>query len=139
MRELYLYVDDSRIPLDSKWIVAKDYYEFTKILDEKGLESFKIISLDHDLGDTAKEEFHTNVFINAILEYDNIIEKTGMDCAKYMIDMSMDSNVPLPKIFIHSANPIGAANMMGIINRWLLFNDLPQNCVQARIPFTIVE
>ena len=51
----------------------------------------------------------------------------------------MSKNIPLPQIYVHSANPIGAANMMGYINNYLMNCKLPQTCVRVQINHTISE
>ena len=51
----------------------------------------------------------------------------------------MNSNIPLPQIYVHSANPIGSANMMGYINNYLKNCRLPQTCIRVQIEHTIDE
>ena len=51
MRKIYL--DDVRTPVDKEWIVVRSYDEFVEKINEIGLENIELISLDHDLGDTA--------------------------------------------------------------------------------------
>ena len=139
MERLFLYLDDVRTPKDDKWIVARDYDEFVSIIRLNGLSSFEVISLDHDLGEGAMVEYYTNVKNNYKLDYDNIIEKTGYDAAKFLVAQSMAGNIPLPKIYVHSANPIGSANIMGYINNYLMNCDMPQTCVRVKIDHTIDE
>ena len=102
-----------------------------------GLGNFEIISLDHDLGEGAMIEYYTNVKNNYMLDYNNIEERTGMDCCRYLVSDSMNEKIPLPQIYIHSANPIGSANMMGYINNYLMNCRLPQTCVRVQINHTI--
>ena len=132
-----IYLDDIRTPTDNDWVVCRDYNEFVDSVTNIGLENIEIISLDHDLGDTAIKEYFKNVSTNYILDYNNITEKTGYDCAKWLVDQSMDNSIVLPLILTHSANPIGSANIMGYINNYLKNSRLPQTCVRTRIPFTV--
>jgi 5-formaminoimidazole-4-carboxamide-1-beta-D-ribofuranosyl 5'-monophosphate synthetase len=132
-----IYLDDQRTPIDNDWVVCRDYNEFVDTVTNIGIENIEIISLDHDLGDTAIEEYFRNVSTNYILDYDNIKEKTGYDCAKWLVDQSMDNSIVLPLVLTHSANPIGSANIMGYINNYLKNSRLPQTCVRTRIPFTV--
>ena len=75
-----------------------------------------------------------------MLNYDNIVnEKTGYDCCKFLVAESMTKNIPLPQIYIHSANPIGSGNMMGYINNYLMNCRLPQTCIRVKIEHTIEE
>ena len=57
---------------------------------------------------------------NYTIDYKNITEKTGMDCAKWLVAESMTKKIPLPQIYVHSANPIGSANMMGYLNNYFM-------------------
>lgn len=139
MGKNYLYLDDVRTPTDPKWIVARNYDEFVSKIMYYGLENFEVISLDHDLGDQAMTEYYNNVRHNYKLDYQNIQEKTGYDAAKYLVSESMDKNIPIPLVYVHSANPIGSANMMGYINNYLMNCRLPQTCVRVNIEHTIDE
>lgn len=134
-----LYLDDVRTPTEGDWIVVRNYDEFVEQINLHGLESFEVISLDHDLGEGAMIEYYTNVKRNYSLDYSNIKEKTGYDCCKFLVSLSMTKNIPLPQIYIHSANPIGSANMMGYINNYLMNCRLPQTCVRVKIEHTIHE
>jgi len=131
-----IYLDDIRTPLDWDWIVVRNYDEFITQVDRIGLENIDLISLDHDLGDSAMKEWHTNVYHNYTLNYDNITEKTGYDCAKWLVDRWMEGK-PVVKVVVHSANAIGAANIMGYINNYKHINRLPQDCVRASWEHTV--
>lgn len=138
--KIWLYLDDVRTPKDERWEVVRNYDEFKSHILLNGLENYEVISLDHDLGDESMYEYYTNVKNNFTLNYDNIVnEKTGMDCAKFLVSKSMEKNIPLPQIYIHSANPIGSANMMGYINNYFMNCRLPQTCVRVQIEHTIDE
>jgi hypothetical protein len=136
---LRLYLDDIRTPVDDDWIVVRNYDEFVAQLKLNGLGNFEVISLDHDLGEGAMVEYYTNVKNNYVLDYNNIEERTGMDCCRYLVSESMNEKIPLPQIYVHSANPIGSANMMGYINNYLMNCRLPQTCVRVQINHTISE
>ena len=136
---LRLYLDDIRTPVDDDWIVVRNYDEFVAQLKLNGLGNFEVISLDHDLGEGAMVEYYTNVKNNYMLDYNNIEERTGMDCCRYLVSESMNEKIPLPQIYIHSANPIGSANMMGYINNYLKNCRLPQTCISVKIEHTIDE
>ena len=136
-KRLRLYLDDIRTPVDDDWIVVRNYDEFVAQIKLNGLGNFEVISLDHDLGEGAMVEYYTNVKNNYMLDYNNIEERTGMDCCRYLFSDSMNEKIPLPQIYIHSANPIGSANMMGYINNYLMNCRLPQTCVRVQINHTI--
>lgn len=138
--KIWLYLDDVRTPNSENWKVVRSYDEFVSHIMLNGLENYEVISLDHDLGEESMYEYYTNVKNNFTLDYDNIVnEKTGMDCAKYLVAKSMEKGIPLPQIYIHSANPIGSANMMGYINNYLMNCGLSQTCIRVKIEHTIDE
>jgi len=137
--KLRLYLDDVRTPINGDWAVVRNYDEFLAKVRLNGLENFEVISLDHDLGEGAMTEYYTNVKNNYELNYNNIIEKTGYDVAKWLVAESMNKNIPLPQIYVHSANPIGSANIMGYINNYLMNCRLPQTCIRVNIEHTIDE
>jgi hypothetical protein len=121
-------------------------------INEIGLKNIEVISLDHDLGDTAMSEYFNNVSPNYTLNYDNIKERTGLDCAKWLVNHFYDTNTEwieltriikrgdgmnFPQIYTHSANPIGSANIMGYINNFLMNEAQPQTCVRVQIPHNV--
>lgn len=132
-RRIYLYLDDVRTPKDINWEVVRNYDEFVAHIKMNGLENYEVISLDHDLGDTAMQEYYNNVRDNYKIDYNNIKEKTGMDCARFLVAESMNKRIPLPQIYVHSANPIGSANIMGYINNYFMNSRLPQTCIRANV------
>lgn len=134
-----IYLDDVRTPNDKEWIVVRNYEDFVSNVMYYGLENIEVISLDHDLGDSAMVEYYNNVKDNYTLDYNNIHEKTGYDCCKWLVSESMSKNIPLPQIYVHSANPIGSSNMMGYINNYLMNCRLSQTCIRVQIPHTIDE
>jgi hypothetical protein len=134
-----IYLDDVRTPLQDDWVVVRNYDEFVSKIRLVGLENIEVISLDHDLGDSAMIEYYNNVKDNYELDYSNITEKTGYDCCKFLVSESMSKNIPLPQIYVHSANPIGSANMMGYINNYFMNSKLPQTCIRVNIQHTIGE
>lgn len=137
--KMRLYLDDVRTPIDTGWEVVRSYDEFAAHIRLHGLENYELMSLDHDLGDTAMNEYYTNVRDNYKIDYSNITEKTGMDCAKFLVAESMTKNIPIPQIYVHSANPIGSANIMGYINNYFMNCRLPQTCIRVKISHTIEE
>ena len=147
-----IYLDDVRTPKENNWVVVRNYEEFVSKITELGLNNIEVISLDHDLGDTAMSEYFNNVSPNYTLDYNNIKEKTGLDCAKWLVNHFYDTNpewiemnrfikkgdkMDFPQIYTHSANPIGSANIMGYINNFLMNEAQPQNCVRVQIPHNV--
>ena len=148
-----IYLDDVRTPVNTDWVVVRSYDEFVEKVRELGFENIEVISLDHDLGDTAMNEYFNNVSPNYTLDYSNIEEKTGMDCAKWLVNYYYDNynlaedlisrknkkiiGITFPKVYTHSANPIGSANIMGYINNFLMNEAQQQDCVRVKIEHTI--
>lgn len=137
-----IYLDDVRTPIDPEWIVVRNYEEFVKKIEEIGLDEIEVISLDHDLGDSAMHEYYTNVSPNYQLNYSNIEEKTGYDCAKWLVDHWFTLRQPnhhgyFPVVYTHSANPIGSSNIMGYINNFLMNSSKSQTCIRVRIEHTV--
>jgi hypothetical protein len=143
-----IYLDDIRIPLDSSWIVVRNYNEFIDKVKEIGLNNIDTISFDHDLGDSAIEEYMRNVIKNYKIDYSNITEKTGYDAIKWLVDYFYELNperfelsnedkkknkINFPKIYVHSANPVGAHNICGLVNNFLKNERQSQDCVRVQI------
>ena len=131
-----IYLDDVRTPVDKDWVVVRNYDQFVDTITHIGLENIELISLDHDLGDTAMAEWHRNVYHNYELNYDNITEKTGMHCVKWLVNEWLEGK-PVVDVVVHSANAIGSGNMMGYINNYRHIARLPQNCVRVQIEHTV--
>ena len=132
-----IYLDDVRTPYEQDWIVVRDFDQFVDALNKHGLDNITYISLDHDLGDDAMSEYYTNVKHNKTLDYNNIHEKTGMDCCKFLVNKCIDEDTNLPQVYVHSANPIGSDNMISYINNFLKSRDLPQTCKKIEIPHSV--
>jgi hypothetical protein len=114
-----LFLDDLRNPADcvnymhkkgvdtsiylKSWVVVRSFEEFTNYITLNGLPD--LISFDHDLGDIESEN-----------------EKTGYDCAKWLVNYCLENNNAFPNYLIHSANPIGEQNINGLIDSFKRFN-----------------
>lgn len=148
-----VYLDDVRTPVNGNdWIIVRSYDEFINKVNEVGLKNIEFISLDHDLGELAIREYFDNVSPNYTLDYNNIHEKTGFDCAKWLVNYFYEKNpdwdllskiqrktidIQFPTVYTHSANPIGSANIMGYINNFLKNEGKPQTCVRVKVEHTI--
>ena len=116
-----LYLDDIRIPqnipLDHEpWIIVRNYNDFVAYIKENGLPS--LISFDHDLADEHYNPamYHGAEKYNEILA--NFTEKTGFDCAKWLVEYCMDNDIKMCQFTVHSANPAGAENILGLLNNF---------------------
>lgn len=114
-----LFLDDFRNPKDAftlviphlkifwedDWDIVRNYDEFVSWIEANGLPDF--ISFDHDLAD----EHYEDVMNNPKLDYSQYREKTGLDCAKWLVDWCVDNKLSLPDYAVHSANPAGRRNI----------------------------
>lgn len=92
-----IFLDDERAPPPGNWLVARDATQFRALLrDHKP----KIISFDHDLGcDERGAEL-----------------PSGQHCLRQLIGNAMERPAAfehLRRVVLHSAIPIGRANMRG--------------------------
>lgn len=115
-KQLVIWVDDMRNPFDDVWISVaknkrfvqencsiawlKNYQEFvswlnTAVHDPEVLWP-ELVCFDHDLGE----------------------EKTGFDCAKFLVEVCMKHNLPLPAYTCHSSNPAGRENILSYLNSY---------------------
>jgi hypothetical protein len=138
-----IYLDDIRTPKPETgdWVVVRNYDEFVKAVTLIGLRNISLISLDHDLDESAMKEWHNSVYHNYTLDYNNITEKTGMDCTKWLVEQWLNGE-PVVQVMIHSANAVGGDNMMGYINNYKHIHRLPQDCNRWVVPHdmeTIIE
>lgn len=132
-----IYLDDVRTPINNDWVVVRSYDEFVNTISEIGLDNIDLISLDHDLGDTAMHEWYTNVVNNYTINYDNIKEKTGMDCAKWLVEQWLDGK-KVCTVKVHSANAVGSANIMGYINNYKHLHKYAQDCVRWYVEHIVI-
>jgi len=109
-----LFLDDERNPEDVTWIkypceivwdIVRTHAEFEKALIHN---SYDFVSLDHDIQDFTEE----------------YKELTGYTCLLTMINFVMDDGMSLPRLFVHSQNPVGAENIRQHYNNYLKFLEI---------------
>lgn len=98
-----LYLDDERHPTtDRDWVICRTTNDACEYALRHGCPSE--ISFDHDLGDGVP---------------------TGYDFAQWLVATDMDRDQSfIPTDFrynVHSANPVGAANIAGLLDSYLRF------------------
>lgn len=104
---MMLFLDDIRT-IDQvyknkyqEYVHVFNYEQFCEWIESNGLPD--IISFDHDLsidhyaGDFSKE-------------------KTGMDCAKWLVEYCLDNNKECPEFLVHSQNVVGKQNIFSLLN-----------------------
>ena len=107
-----LFLDDVRYPKDvtwvnipsEPWIIVRNYNEFVEYISKNGLPYF--VTFDHDL---SIEDQNKNP---ATMQFK---EKTGMDCAKWLVEYCINNNLKFPDYEVHSMNVIGKMNIKSYI------------------------
>ena len=125
-----LFLDDVRNPIDcilyikdkiyaEEWDIVRNYNEFINYITENGIPD--LISFDHDLAD---EHYSPTMYGGGSLYnhlYSEFKEKTGYDCAKWLCDYCSENGLPLPTYLIHSMNPVGRDNILGVLKTFEKF------------------
>ena len=137
-----IYLDDQRTPIEppsenSEWVIVRNYEDFVRVAEGVGLENIEILSFDHDLDRSATVHYLEYVKKNYEIDYSKIEKPTGLDAVKWLIHHSTNTGDPIPKCYVHSANPIGSGNMMGLINLYLKNCKRPEDCVRIRWDYQI--
>ena len=97
-----LFLDDERYPPKNgyEWIILRTFDEATNYVTRYGMPPYA--SFDHDLGENSK---------------------TGYEFVKWLVEYDLDSgNTIIPSEFtyyVHSQNPVGAANIRGYLDSYL--------------------
>jgi len=94
---------------DIEWV--KSYDEFINSIQQ---QLPQIIFFDHDLADEHMVYYMTSYEEN--INYQEFKEKTGLDCAKWLVDYCQDNNIKLPTYYVHSHNPIGRKNIQSYLD-----------------------
>jgi len=125
-----LWLDDFRNPFTKQWfpkilpqyidrmddiVWVKSYDEFIEWITENGMPFF--ISFDHDLANEhyAPEKYYVDGTYDTWAKTQDFTEKTGMDCARWLVDYCMDTETNMCKWFSHTANDAGRKNIDGLL------------------------
>jgi hypothetical protein len=99
------------------WIVVRNYDDFVKTIEEKGLPD--VVSFDHDLSTEYVQHYYKVTEKTGIIEYGNLKPDSGYHCAKFICQKCLEKNTPFPRYFIHSANKWGGENIKNYIENFL--------------------
>ena len=118
---LFLDDDPKRIPHKLtwielppvEWVIVRNYKDFVDTILRDGVP--ERISFDHDLADQHYQEFHRANNSDKKFNYENVTEKTGYDCAKWLANHCVENNIKIPQYYVHTMNPMGAANIFSIL------------------------
>ncbi len=117
-----IFIDDERFPQtalrggllefdinlyenDSDWTIVRKYEEFVEEVTKNGFPDY--VSFDHDLADISYSNGKMSWFY---------YEKTGYDCAKWLVDYCVDNGFKLPNYQVHSANSVGKKNIQSYLS-----------------------
>lgn len=115
----YIFLDDERMPWDVTWHpirrdyhynIIRSYKEFIGHIIAFGLPEY--ISFDHDLAD----QHYGHGLNNDEIPYDRYSEKTGYDCAKWLVNFCIDRGLKFPDYDVHSMNPVGRTNIIEYVS-----------------------
>lgn len=121
----HLFLDDERLPQSVtwvdlpapvEWVIARTYTQFVQTIETQGMPSF--VTFDHDLDlESGEVDAH----------------KTGMDCARWLVELCMDTGQPLPAYQVHSYNSVGKQNILGLLDGYERFcrQQRLQDCLPA--------
>lgn len=135
MEKTLLWLDDIRNPRENDWLVfspipsyelknivwVKSYKEFVMWIEQFGLPD--AICFDHDLGmdvAIATREKGISKRKSRALKQE---EKTGYDCAKFLVDYCINNKLSLPLYNIQSANPVGKENINSLLSKFIKHNN----------------
>jgi hypothetical protein len=79
---------------NANFIWVKNIYQFIDYIEKNGIPQF--VSFDHDLNNRGGGEG---------LSDEQKINNNGVNCAKWLVNYCKQNNQPLPKFYVHSANP----------------------------------
>lgn len=129
-QKILLWLDDYRNPFENNWLAfspisldntkvvwIKSYDEFVLYIKLQGLPD--AICFDHDLSDEHYDKSMYNNDGSYYRLYDKFKEKTGYDCAKFLIEYCMENKLKIPLYNIQSANPVGRKNIEQLLRNYI--------------------
>lgn len=119
-----LFLDDERFPRQVtwvdlplvQWLIVRNYNDFLRIIKDKGLP--QRISFDHDL---CWQDQNAGIVVTGggfSIDYSVYKERTGYDCAKWLVNYCLDKNLPLPEFYIHTFNTVGGQNIKSLLDNY---------------------
>jgi hypothetical protein len=118
-----LFLDDERMPDQVTWaefprydsiFIARSFDGFVRHVEFFGLPKF--VCFDHDLADfhyavmleeNAQADSYTYNDGDLIKTFDYGPEKTGYDCAKWLVEYCVNNQKKFPRYIVHSKNNVG--------------------------------
>jgi hypothetical protein len=128
--KILLWLDDKRDPFKDNWLKnfsplqdphqtvwLLSYDEFTNYINSNGLPD--AICFDHDLGLPNHIKRVQNGMSKRKSRSLKQQEKTGYDCAKWLVEYCMDNELKLPLYNIQSSNPVGKDNIDSLLKNFI--------------------
>jgi len=115
----HLFLDDVRMPGDVSWVelprdkpyeIVRSYDEFVSCIAQNGLPRF--VAFDHDLAD---QHYVAMLLESQGKHADYGPEKSGYDCAKWLVNFCDEQGAKFPGYAVHSMNPAGVENIINYI------------------------
>lgn len=126
---VFLFLDDIRQPKDAfeytkeemflnqEWAIVRNFDEFKNHIENNIMPNF--ISFDHDLADTHYTPQHLwNDYDKSKEWQDQQVhkEKTGYECAMWLVEYCINNGLQLPKYYCHSMNPVGKDKILNTLD-----------------------
>ena len=117
----YLFLDDVREPAQVTWVklppfvswtIVRNYNQFVEAVTRDGLPEF--VTFDHNLTDESYSGY-----------YRPFKERTGYDCAKFMVKYCKENKLAFPRYTVHSMNLPGKADIIQMIENDRAIQALP--------------
>lgn len=120
-KKYYIFVDDIRYPKDVTWVdiplhayvVVRSFEQFIEYVSNRGYPP-SYVCYDHDLSLSHYGDGQDGNEIN----YSKYVEKTGYDCAKWMVMYCDAHKSKHPPYVVHSMNPVGKENIIKFIESY---------------------
>lgn len=95
------------IYLEKDWVICRNFGCFKATIEDMGLPNF--ISYDHDLADEHYISFEEEV--------GTYKEKTGYECAKWLVEYCQSKGLKIPEFAVHSMNSVGAERIFSLLTK----------------------
>lgn len=99
------FYDDLMRKYNVDFVWVKNLYQFIDYIKENGLPEF--VSFDHDLNNRGGGEE---------LSDEQKLSNNGVNCAKWLVNYCKKTGQPLPKFYVHSANPKHGPEITKVLN-----------------------
>lgn len=130
MSKVALFLDDKRPVPSPVWRLSTGFDHFRETVTSLHLAGHEIVAVafDHDLDD-----IHYGISFERWSDAPEIegIPETGYDAAKWFCSFIQENDLKFPKVFVHSANPAGALNILFYVNNFCRANGYPAEAERA--------